>query len=364
MLLITFAFSIGAIYKAIDYMAKGMPAGLILKFIVQNLPYSVAYTIPISALFSTLLLFGRLSTDSELSAMKSGGLSLWQIASPVIFASFVLSCFCLYNNFVIYPRTTHANRMLLFSMGTEDPIKLLEEGRFIRDFPGFMIYVGEKNRNHVKDVIVHAFDRQTGKKTATYRANEGDLSVDKESSKLLIEIYNFRVEFDNTERSGSTTNGVAEAAHALPSIPGEKLEIAYDLNELLGEKKLSIKRKNMTVTELAWRIRNADKEYAELEPGKRARQRSRDLIELNQRVCLAIAPYMFVLIAVPLGIKSHRKESSAGMLISLAVMFIYYIFIILSDTFEDVPSIRPWLLPWVPIIGGQIAGWIMLRRVS
>ena len=89
MLLITFAFSIGAIYKAIDIMAKGFPVGIIGRFFIYNLPYSIAYTIPISALFATLLLFGRLSSDSEISAMKSAGLSLWQIAAPILLISFL-----------------------------------------------------------------------------------------------------------------------------------------------------------------------------------------------------------------------------------------------------------------------------------
>ena len=95
-----------------------------------------------------------------------------------------------------------------------------------------------------------------------------------------------------------------------------------------------------------------------------AEQRGQDLVELNERVCLSIAPFMFVLIAIPLGIKSHRKESSSGMLISLAAMFIYYLFIILADTFADMPPLRPWLFPWIPIIGGQIAGLLLIRRVN
>ena len=113
MLLITFAFTIGAIYKAIDIMARGLPVGIVGRFFLYNIPYSLAFSIPISALFSTLLVFGRLSADSEISAMKSSGLSMWQIASPVILISLVMVCVCLYNNLVIYPSTTYANRKLI-----------------------------------------------------------------------------------------------------------------------------------------------------------------------------------------------------------------------------------------------------------
>jgi lipopolysaccharide export LptBFGC system permease protein LptF len=52
------------------------------------------------------------------------------------------------------------------------------------------------------------------------------------------------------------------------------------------------------------------------------------------------------------------------MLISLAVLFVYYIFIILSDTFQGSPVLRPWLWPWIPIIGGQIAAFVLTRRAE
>ena len=70
-----------AIQQAIDIMARGLPVGIVGRFFLYNIPYSFAFSIPISALFSTLLIFGRMSADSEISAMKSSGLSMWQIAS-------------------------------------------------------------------------------------------------------------------------------------------------------------------------------------------------------------------------------------------------------------------------------------------
>jgi lipopolysaccharide export system permease protein len=353
MLLVTFAFSVTVIYKAVDFMAKGMSAGLILRFFLQNLPYSLAYTIPISVLFSTLLLFGRLSADSEISAMKSGGLSLWQISSPVILASLVLVLICLYNNFVIYPQTSYANRQLLKSMGVEDPVKLLEEGRFVREIPGYMIYVGKKNRNRVKDLIIYDVD-EAGKITRTLRADAGIISSDVDKALLKIDLFDVRIEdFKSADENGNPNY-----------ISLQKLPRRFSLKELMGDKHVSKKRKNLTLSELVWRIRNPEKEYPLLSAERQKGQRARDMIELNQRICLAIAPFMFALIAVPLGIKSHRKESSSGMLISLAVMFIYYVFIILSDTFEGALQLRPWLFPWIPIVGGQIAGFMLLRRAN
>jgi lipopolysaccharide export system permease protein len=356
MLLITFAFSVGAIYKAIDIMAKGFPVGIVGRFFIYNIPYSIAYTIPISALFSTLLLFGRLSSDSEISAMKSGGLSLWQIASPIVLISLVLVCVCLYNNCVVYPKSTYVNRRLIKSMGVEDPIKLLEEGRFMREFPGYMIYVGKKNKNRVRDLIVYETEGNSGKVTATIRAESGIMTADKESGLLKIDLFDVRMEIPDLNAPDDATKTRYVNARQYP--------IRLDFNELMGRSTVSKKRKNMTLSELAWRIRNPLKEYAGMEPEIRRKENNRDLIELNQRICLSIAPFMFVLVAIPLGIKSHRKESSLGMLMSLGIVFVYYLFIILSDTFEDKPQLHSAFFPWIPIIIGQVGGLILLRRAN
>jgi lipopolysaccharide export system permease protein len=356
MLLITFAFTIGAIYKVIDIMAKGISIDLVGRFFLYNIPYSLAYSIPISALFSTLLIFGRLSSDSEISAMKSSGLSLWQIASPIVLISIVLVGICLYNNCVVYPSTTYANRKLIKGMGVEDPIKLLEEGRFIRDFPGYMIYVGKKSRNRVRDLIVYEVDKETGAVTGSIRAASGIMTADKEKAELKIDLFDVRIEIPDPDAPDDSSKTRYVNARNYP--------IRLDFNELLGSKNVSKKRKNMTISELTYRIRNSETENARLSEKDRRIEHARNLVEINQRIALALSPFMFVLVAIPLGITSHRKESSIGMVMSLAIMFIYYLFIILSDTFDKSPHLYPWLIPWIPIICGQFGAFFLLRRAN
>jgi len=357
MLLITFAFVIGHLYKMIDYMSKGISIGIVGQFFLYNIPYSLAYTIPISALFSTLLVFGRLSADSEISAMKSSGLSIWQIASPVVLISLVLVCICLYNNCVVYPSTTYASRKLTKGLGVEDPIKLLEEGRFIRDFPGHMIYVGKKNKNRVRDLVVYRIDRETGEVTDSLRARSGIMTADKEKGELKIDLFDVRFE---AKPDPSAPDGSSKPLF----INARNYPIRLDFNELLGSKQVSKKRKNMTIFELAHCIRNPETGNDRLSEKDRRIEHARNLVEANQRIALALSPFMFVLVAIPLGITSHRKESSIGMVMSLGIMFIYYIFMILSDTLDKTPHLYPWLIPWIPIVCGQIGGFLLLRRTN
>jgi lipopolysaccharide export system permease protein len=355
MLLITFAFTIGAIYKAIDIMARGLPASVVGRFFIYNIPYSLAYSIPISALFSTLLVFGRLSSDSELNAMKSTGLSLWQIASPVLLVSLLMVGFCFYNNFIIYPSTTYENRQLIKGMGVEDPVKLLEEGRFVRDFPGYMIYIGKKNHNKVRDLVVYEVDKKTGLVTLSVRAKSGILTADKEKGELKIDLFDVRIGIPDPKNPEDASKTRYANAKNYP--------IHLDIAQMMKGREVSKKRKNMRISELLFHARNAM-----IVPGMSLRdqalQRSHYLVEIHQRICLALSPFMFVLVAIPLGIRSHRKESSVGMVMSLGIMFIYYVFIILSDTFDSHPEIHPWLIPWIPILFGEILGFFLIHRAN
>lgn len=72
------------------------------------------------------------------------------------------------------------------------------------------------------------------------------------------------------------------------------------------------------------------------------------LVELNKRFSIAFAAIAFALIAVPLGITAHRKETSAGFALSIAVAFGYFFFIIIADTFRSNPSAHPIFLIWLP----------------
>ncbi len=355
-LLITFAMCIGAIYRVIDYMSAGVSAAVVGRFFLNNIPFTLAYSIPISVLFSTLLLFGRLSSDSELAALKSGGLSIWQISSPILLISIVLSAICLINSAVVFPATEYANRKIIKGMGVEDPIKLLDEGRFIREIPGYMIYIGKKNKNKVQDLVVYEIDVDTDKVTRTIRAASGIMTVDPENAELRIDLYDVRMEVVNPKSSDDPAKTRYLNAEVFP--------FRLSFEELLGQKNVAKKRRNMTMAELSHSIRNIDTEFPELSIKERKVQRCRFMVHMHQRICLSLAAFTFVLIAIPLGIKSHRKESSIGMVMSLGVMFAYYSFIIIADTLDDRPEFYPWLIPWAAILCAQVAGFVMLRRVD
>src|SRR5262245_57781188 len=85
----TFVLLIARLLKLIEMVVnRGLPATQILELLGYLLPAFLEVTVPMAMLLAILIAFGRLSADSEMVAMRSSGLSIYQLAPPV--ALFVL----------------------------------------------------------------------------------------------------------------------------------------------------------------------------------------------------------------------------------------------------------------------------------
>lgn len=424
--LITFVMTVGALIKAVDLMSRGISPDLIIQFFFQNIPYILSFSMPISTLFAALLLFGRLSMDSEISAMKACGISLWRLVAPLVLLSVLFSGVCVYINSEVAPEAKYANRQLLRSAGVEEPINLLEEGRFINDFPGLMIYVARKNGNIVKDVVAYEL---TGNGTVkrSVRAREGEIIPDDENKVLLVKLYDVRIEMPDAldphdvskttyvnaeyypikldfkemlekgrrvrKRSHMTVRMMMElvgyanwADRLLPEeFEAERLKVQSDVWSYEGmgadssddaPSRLEMARHKQHL--LSLRQVEVEKKLSEAEGALEVNapvvgesdisplqiEKSRLTIETNRRISTAVACFTFMLIGIPLGVKSHRKETSIGMVLSLAIVFIYYLFIIAAKALADYPAMHPNLILWIPLLTTQALGLLLIRRSS
>jgi lipopolysaccharide export system permease protein len=79
------------------------PLGAALEFFLWQMPYFLVYVIPMSMLLGTLLSMQRLSGESEITAMKAGGISLTRIVTPLLIVGFIVSLFALFLQEILVP---------------------------------------------------------------------------------------------------------------------------------------------------------------------------------------------------------------------------------------------------------------------
>ena len=88
------------------------------------------------------------------------------------------------------------------------------------------------------------------------------------------------------------------------------------------------------------------------------------MIEANKRIAMAVSCLSFTALGIPLGIKSRRRESSAGIVLSLLLLFGFYFFILLAEALTEKPHLRPDLIVWFPVIASQLGGFFLMRKMN
>src|SRR5438128_1358396 len=121
-----------------------VPVEYLVSFIAYVLPFSLIFTIPWGLLTAILLVFGRLSADNELIALRSNGVSITRICIPLGAIAVVCTAICLWLNVQAAPAAQEKLRSTIFDLATRNPMALFGSDQVIDQFPGRKIYVGKK----------------------------------------------------------------------------------------------------------------------------------------------------------------------------------------------------------------------------
>jgi lipopolysaccharide export system permease protein len=122
------------------------------------IPFVLAFALPLGMLTAALLVFGRFSADQELTAVRSSGISLVALVSPILILSLALCCVSAWINMEVGPRCRVAYKHLLFEMGVKLGGLVVPEGRYVKDFPGIIYYVGKNDAGNLRDIIIEILD--------------------------------------------------------------------------------------------------------------------------------------------------------------------------------------------------------------
>jgi len=348
----TLVMCFGALKQVTDVLSRGAPAGAVLKILALQIPFVLQFTIPVSVMVATFLTVSHLSLDGELTAMRACGLSLAQIVAPVLAVSIALSLAAAYVANWAAPLSRHAQRREYVNLTGADPLALIEEGRFVRDFPGLLIRIGKKSGTRLHDIEIYDF---TSPRVRTHiRARAGELEHAAEERRLTLRLNDVRVERTTAAGRGRPARTETWSAAEYPQ--------DVDLREVLRRGSAHKKVSDITAPELIAAVRNVREAFPHIQERHLARERMRLLVELNNRLALSAGCFAFTALGVTLALRSKRRENWVGIGVSLAVMFFFYLFMILARELADRADLRADLLPWIPVAAFQIAGFAFLRR--
>lgn len=303
-----------------------VPLEYIFSFIGYIVPFSLTFTIPWGFLTAVLLVFGRMSAENELIAMRTAGISIPRICASLGVIALVSCGLCLWINLDVAPRAEGKMKGALFNIATSNPLVMFSSDQIIDEFPGRRIYVEKKEGTELQNLLIYEINEDSEPIRVVF-ARRGELETDLENQQVLLKLSDARFEqrddMDPKDFS-KIRQGITMAEGVLPI----SLQELYEKNR---------KRRGLTQMTLSELLKNPDPE-----------ERGETKVEVNRRFSLSFASLAFALVGVPLAITAHRKETSTGFFFSLAVAFSYFFFIILANMMKDKPGVRPEILIWAP----------------
>jgi lipopolysaccharide export system permease protein len=334
---LTFVLLMGKILQIMDLMVnKGISVFVIAKLIIFLMPSFMMFTIPIALLISILIAMGQLSADNEITALKASGISLLQIYYPVAIASFLTFIFTIIISHFLVPQSNFATKRLIFDIAQQNASVGIKEKVFNADFKGILLYA-EKipvDGNYMEGVIL-SDDRITDEPN-TIIAKKAYLVSDMEAMTVKLRLENGSIhtvsrDLKNYRKIDFKTYDV-------------NLNLAGVITSLNEESKSST---DMTMSELLNKMRK---------PGLDEAAISELAIEVHKKFSIPLSCIFFAILALPLGIKSHRAAKSRGFSLGLIVVSAYYLLRIGGEALVETGRLSPAVGVWTPNLFFAVLG--------
>ncbi len=332
---------------------KGLPVRVVLELFGFSLPFMIALAVPMAVLIATLVAFGRFSADFEILAMKAAGMNIRQILTPaLLFGLFWFVVMSVFNN-TILPESNHRLKNLMLDISLKKPTQEIEEGIFNR-MDSYLIYVGKKDErtNEIQEVMIQ---QKTEEGVQTIFAKRGQMYTLKND--LILDLEDGEIHLA-TGPEGETYRRLKFKTH----------RVVIPIQQTWVRRKRTFRTdREMSGRMLLREIRKLEKDIQKVPEEQRLRlqilQRKRNqyLVELHKKFSIPFASLAFILIGVPLAIRSRRGGYGTAFGIAFLLFMVYYIFLIGGEELADRLIVPAWSV-WVPNILYSTLGIFLLFK--
>lgn len=342
----TLVLLLGNVLKDVfDLIAAGtLTVSTALYAVGLLMPFALSFALPIGMLTASLLVFSRLSVDQELTAIRAGGISLLAAITPILLLSVVMTGVSATLNMVVAPRCRVAFNDLRDTLARRNPAAFIGEGRYV-NLGNLTVYAQEIHGNMLKDVLIYGTTNAVQNGVTNQIRN---LDVWAPNAEILVGTNGFPEEMLLRDVQGLRLSG--DGWHS-----GFLAEHHEPIRGFRASDSKKLKLSQMTYPQLQEEMKLRRSEGAPIGPV---------LVHMNKQIAFAFACLAFPLVGIPLGIRVHRRETNIGVAVALLLLAIYYSFVILGHAFETRSEYHPHLLFWVPNVGFQVIGMILIWRAN
>ncbi len=325
-------------------ITRGVGVAQVVGIVIYLLPDIVAFALPAVSLIAVLVAFLRLSADSEIIALKSCGVSLYQMLPPVVGLSFLGLLFALVMGVFVAPWGNRSFKDLIFRIAESEATVGIKERVFSEPFDNVVFYVNRYSSREklLKDVFV--IDRRDKRVTNTIVAEEGRILL--HPNERIITLRFLRGTIFLVEKDLKSTRTIGFKSYDL------NISLKDILAGLASRKK---KPHELSVGEL----------LKQLEETPKGEVRYNEIMrELLEKGSMPLAVFLMGIIGVPLGARLRARGRSAGIGVSLAIFSVYYLCLAGMRSICSTGILSPAIGVWIPDFFLLISCIYLLRRAA
>ncbi len=308
--------------------------------VALSLPHIIVLTLPVAFLLGLLIGIGRLSADSELTALRASGVDLLVLYRPIGLVAFATGAVTLVLMLAVVPQTNHLLYGMKLRLSSFAFAQRIQPGVFSPEIAGLRVYAegASADRRQLSGLIIA--DRSNPEGPQLTLARRGWLEIEEDQGRLWLRV-------EDAERHHLAEEG---RRYDVTSFSSQRM-VLQDSGPTLGVTEKQIREQ--TLRELLERASART---------RRPEDRRLALTEVHKKFALPAACLVFGLIGLPLGIVNRRGGRAAGFAVSIAVVLLYYALLATGEARAIEGRMSPALAMWLPnLLLLAFGGWALMR---
>jgi len=417
MLLFLMQFLINHLDK---FIGKGLSPWIIIQLIAFQLAWMLTLAIPMGTLFSTLMTFGNLSSNSEITIIKASGGSLFFMLRPIIIIGIFITLFVFWFNNYILPESNQQAKILMADITRKKPTFALESGQFSSELTGYTILARKVDSLSGKMTSITIYDKSKFNTFNIINADSGYIRPNATFEQMILSLYNGEVHQNFTLQPNAYR--LIEFKSLIVRIAAEEFAFKRSSADMFarGDREMNISDMQKIVDEVEKNLKMRQKEYFEIVKahydyvvyGKGNYQRyetsdyrfgdslqthrvvvlrnvellmdyfyssvvatvnmieslksrkNQYIVEIQKKYAISVACLIFILIGAPLGIVIRKGNFGISAIMSLGFYIIYWIFLIGGEKLADRNIVSPYVGMWMANILIGFSAIILTLRVN
>lgn len=350
----TLFFAGDYLLKLTAFLSDGVSVYNIIKMIVFYIPTIVFYTLPMATLLAVIFAVGRISGESEMTAMFAGGISYKRILLPIMVFCFLASCLSYVLNDFIAPKCflkkAELETYIKDHMPPQTkPITIFDDdtNTLIRISGGYDLKEGK-----AKNITCLQFDKDNNPALLVVADTAIWLGYEEEDKKFDWKLFNGYTQRLGDEYGAKLSFNNTETKEITISEEADKIELIQKANLKDSDTNMSF-AENLALLKYYKRSGQADEERL-----------NKTEVFMWNRLAMPLSCFILGLIAAPLAIRNHRSGAGIGIGISLGVILLYYIIWNFGSNMAFDGAIPGFLGSFGGNILGILIGFYLNKRVN